>query len=76
MDWGIPIIAAAPWLAGLTAAVIHSAATSPPKVEAQTMQSDIEGGELDEALAELRRRKEHRLKTQGKTDAERSIYLG
>jgi hypothetical protein len=70
LSWAIPAIIAAPPLAALTAAALVS------PIETQTAQGELEGAELDEALAELRRRKSHRLKTKGKTNAERSLFLG
>jgi hypothetical protein len=76
LSWAIPAIIAAPPLAALTAAALVSSATSPAPIETQTAQGELEGAELDEALAELRRRKSHRLKTKGKTNAERSLFLG
>jgi hypothetical protein len=80
VDWVIPVALAAPGVAGLALGLAHSRATSPSKLDEESIQKRMELNELEQAVAELKRRREHALNESGRrriqgAGTERSIRL-
>lgn len=77
MDYAVPIAVVAPALAGVTAAAMHSKLTSPSKTKAETLQKEMHVAELDQMLADIKARRQNRLKQSMESTggSERSLHI-
>ena len=72
----VPAFVAAPALAGIATGTLQSRITSPTKLDTETLQKAIVAAELEQAVAELKRRKALReVEEEEKSPEERSIHI-
>ena len=60
-NWLLPLALVAPGIVGVAMGAAHSKATSPTKLDEETIQASMESSELEQLLGTMRRRKQQAL---------------